>query len=107
MKIIKRSGVEVAFDITKIENAIRAANKDVQESDRLTERQVVYASQNVAEACENAGHTVAVEEIQDMVEDELMKLDKFEVARKYIIYRYVQGLKRTKNTTDDKILSLI
>ena len=57
MKIIKRSGVEVAFDITKIENAIRAANKDVQESDRLTERQVVYASQNVAEACENAGHT--------------------------------------------------
>ena len=92
---------------TKIENAIRAANKDVQESDRLTERQVVYASQNVAEACENAGHTVAVEEIQDMVEDELMKLDKFEVARKYIIYRYVQGLKRTKNTTDDKILSLI
>ena len=107
MKIIKRSGVEVAFDITKIENAIRAANKDVQESDRLTERQVVYASQNVAEACENAGHTVAVEEIQDMVEDELMKLDKFEVARKYIIYRYVQNQKRHKNTTDDKILALI
>ncbi len=107
MKIIKRSGIEVAFDITKIENAIRAANKDVQEADRLTERQVVYAAQNVAEACENAGHTVAVEEIQDMVEDELMKLDKFEVARKYIIYRYVQSLKRTKNTTDDKILSLI
>ena len=107
MKIIKRSGTEVAFDITKIENAIRAANLDVQESDRLTERQVVYASQNVTEACENAGHTVSVEEVQDLVEDELMKLDKFEVARKYIIYRYVQGLKRQKNTTDDKILSLI
>ena len=87
MKIIKRSGTEVAFDITKIENAIRAANLDVQESDRLTERQVIYASQNVTEACENAGHTVSVEEVQDLVEDELMKLDKFEVARKYIIYR--------------------
>ena len=107
MKIIKRSGTEVAFDITTIENAIRAANLDVQESDRLTERQVIYASQNVTEACENAGHTVSVEEVQDLVEDELMKLDKFEVARKYIIYRYVQGLKRQKNTTDDKILSLI
>ena len=107
MKIIKRSGTEVAFDITKIENAIRSANKDVAERDRLTERQVIYASQNVAEACENAGHTVSVEEVQDLVEDELMKLDKFEVARKYIIYRYVQSLKRQKNTTDDKILSLI
>ncbi|WP_273384218.1 anaerobic ribonucleoside-triphosphate reductase [Enorma phocaeensis] len=107
MKIIKRSGTEVAFDIEKIENAIRAANREVQESDRLTERQVVYASQNVADACEAAGHTVSVEEIQDLVEDELMKLDKFEVARRYIIYRYVQSLKRQKNTTDDKILSLI
>ncbi|HJG37725.1 anaerobic ribonucleoside-triphosphate reductase [Enorma phocaeensis] len=107
MKIIKRSGTEVAFDIEKIENAIRAANREVQESDRLTERQVVYASQNVADACEQAGHTVSVEEIQDLVEDELMKLDKFEVARRYIIYRYVQSLKRQKNTTDDKILSLI
>ena len=107
MKIIKRSGVEVAFDITKIENAIRAANLDVPEAYRLTERQIIYASQNVAEACENAGHTVSVEEIQDLVEDEIMALDKFEVARKYIIYRYVQSLKRTKNTTDDKILSLI
>ena len=107
MKIIKRNGTEVAFDITKIENAIRGANGDVQEADRLTERQVVYAAQNVADACENAGHTVSVEEIQDLVEDELMKLDKFEVARKYIIYRYVQSLKRQKNTTDDKILSLI
>ena len=64
------------------------ANCEVQESDRLTERQVVYASQNVADACEQAGHTVSVEEIQDLVEDELMKLDKFEVARRYIIYRY-------------------
>ena len=107
MKIIKRSGTEVTFDIDKIVNAIRAANREVKESDRLTERQVVYASQNVAEACEKAGHTVSVEEIQDMVEDEIMRLDCYEVARRYIIYRYVQSLKRTKNTTDDKILSLI
>ena len=107
VKIIKRSGTEVTFDIEKIVNAIRAANREVKESARLTERQVVYASQNVAEACEKAGHTVSVEEVQDMVEDEIMRLDCYEVARRYIIYRYVQGLKRTKNTTDDKILSLI
>ncbi|WP_041738569.1 anaerobic ribonucleoside-triphosphate reductase [Coriobacterium glomerans] len=107
MKIIKRSGVEVAFDVDKISSAIRGANKEVKEADRLTERQVIYASQNVAEACERAGHTVSVEEIQDLVEDEIMALDRFEVARRYIIYRYLQGLKRQKNTTDDKILSLI
>ncbi len=107
MKIIKRSGTEVTFDIEKIVNAIRAANREVKESSRLTERQVIYASQNVADACERAGHTVSVEEVQDMVEDEIMRLDCYEVARRYIIYRYVQGLKRTKNTTDDKILSLI
>ena len=92
MKIIKRNGSEVAFDITKISNAIRAANKEVPEDDRLTERQVVYASENVADRCEAAGHTVTVEEIQDMVEDEIMALDRYEVARKYIIYRYVQSL---------------
>ena len=107
MKIIKRSGTEVVFDIDKIVNAIRAANLEVEESSRLTDRQVVYAAQNVAEACENAGHTVSVEEIQDLVEDEIMRLDCYEVARHYIIYRYVQSLKRQKNTTDDKILSLI
>lgn len=107
MKIIKRSGTEVVFDIEKIVNAIRAANLEVEESSRLTDRQVVYAAQNVAEACENAGHTVSVEEIQDLVEDEIMRLDCYEVARRYIIYRYVQSLKRQKNTTDDKILSLI
>ena len=107
MKIIKRSGTEVVFDIEKIVNAIRAANLEVEESSRLTDHQVVYAAQNVAEACENAGHTVSVEEIQDLVEDEIMRLDCYEVARHYIIYRYVQSLKRQKNTTDDKILSLI
>lgn len=107
MKIIKRSGTEVVFDIDKIVNAIRGANLEVEESSRLTDRQVIYAAQNVAEACESAGHTVSVEEIQDLVEDEIMRLDCYEVARHYIIYRYVQSLKRQKNTTDDKILSLI
>ena len=107
MKIIKRNGTEVAFDIDKIANAIRGANREVEEEERMTEREVVFASQNVAEACENAGHTVSVEEIQDLVEDEIMALDHYEVARHYIIYRYVQSLKRQKNTTDDKILSLI
>lgn len=107
MKIIKRSGSEVTFDLQKIINAINGANSEVKSGERLTDRQVRYAAENVAERCETAGHTVSVEEIQDMVEDELMALDRFEVARHYIIYRYVQGLKRQKNTTDDRILSLI
>ncbi|WP_277071437.1 anaerobic ribonucleoside-triphosphate reductase, partial [Slackia exigua] len=107
MKIIKRNGSEVEFDISKIENAITAANAEVPAAQRLTDRQISYASQNVADACAEAGHAVSVEEIQDLVEDEIMKLDRFEVARKYIIYRYVQGLKRQKNTTDDKIMALI
>ena len=107
MKIIKRNGSEVSFDISKIENAIKGANREAAEDERLTERQIVYAAENVRDRCEAAGHTVSVEEIQDMVEDEIMALDRYEVARKYIIYRYVQSLKRQKNTTDDKILSLI
>ncbi len=107
MKIIKRNGSEVPFDINKIENAIRKANAEVPEDERLTERQVVYASENVMDRCSAAGHSVSVEEIQDMVENELMGLQKFTVARKYIIYRYLQNIKRKKNTTDDKILALI
>ncbi len=107
MKIIKRNGSEVSFDISKIENAIRGANREAAEDERLTDRQIVYAAENVRDRCEAAGHTVSVEDIQDMVEDEIMALDRYEVARKYIIYRYVQSLKRQKNTTDDKILSLI
>ncbi len=107
MKIIKRNGSEVTFDISKIENAIRAANAEVPQSERLTEREVKFASLNVTDECMEAGHTVTVEEVQDLVEDQLMALDHFEVARKYIIYRYVQNQKRHKNTTDDKILALI
>ena len=107
MKIIKRNGSEVTFDVSKIENAIRAANGEVPESERLTDREIKFASLNVTDECMEAGHTVTVEEVQDLVEDQLMALDHFEVARKYIIYRYVQNQKRQKNTTDDKILSLI
>ena len=107
MKIIKRNGSEVQFDLSKIENAIKAANAEVPANERLTDREVRFASLNVEDACRQAGHTVTVEEVQDLVEDQLMALDRFSVARKYIIYRYVQNQKRHKNTTDDKILSLI
>ena len=107
MKIIKRNGSEVTFDISKIENAIRAANLEAPEDERLTEREIKFASLNVTDECMEAGHTVTVEEVQDLVEDQLMALDHFDVARRYIIYRYVQSQKRHKNTTDDKILSLI
>lgn len=107
MKIIKRDGSEVTFDITKIANAIKAASDESPENERLTARQIDYAAHNVADKCEEAGHTVSVEEVQDLVENEIMALHKFEVARRYIIYRYVQNLKRQSNTTDDKILSLI
>lgn len=107
MKIIKRNGSEVAFEVEKIVNAIAKANAEVPEDQRLTEREIQFASLNVTDECEKAGHTVTVEEVQDLVEDQLMALDRFEVARKYIIYRYIQNQKRHKNTTDDKILSLI
>ena len=107
MKIIKRNGSEASFDLDKIVNAIKAANAEVPEARRLTEREIRFAALNVQDECETAGHTVSVEEIQDMVEDQIMALDRFEVARKYIIYRYLQTLKRQSNTTDDKILSLI
>lgn len=107
MKIIKRNGSEVEFNLHKIINAISAANKEVTEDERLTEREITFASLNVEDLCKNAGHTVTVEEIQDMVEDQIMALNHFSVARKYIIYRYVQAQKRHRNTTDDTILSLI
>ena len=107
MKIIKRNGSEVTFDVNKIENAIRAANLEVPEEERLSERSIKFAALNVTDECMEIGHTVTVEEVQDLVEDQLMALDHFQVARRYIIYRYVQAQKRQKNTTDDKILSLI
>ena len=107
MKIIKRNGSEVEFDVQKIVNAIKAANAEAPADEQLSDREVKFASYNVQDECADAGHTVTVEEVQDLVEDQLMALDRFTVARKYIIYRYVQNQKRQKNTTDDKILSLI
>ena len=107
MKIIKRSGSEAVFDIEKIISAIKGANGDVAEGERMSEVEIVEAAKRVEALCEAAGHAVSVEEIQDMVENEIMALDRFSLARAYIIYRYVQSLKRVANTTDDKILSLI
>ena len=107
MKIIKRNGSEAVFDITKIIAAVTKANKVVPDAQRLTKQQIIEISDHVQEVCYARGHAMNVEEIQDIVEDAIMATGAYEVARRYITYRYVQSLKRTHNTTDDKILSLI
>ena len=107
MKIIKRSGQEVAFDIEKIENAIKKANDEVSMQDRLTKKQIMSIAAKVQDKCKSMTRAVNVEEIQDMVEDQLMDAKKFPLARKYITYRYTRSMARVSNTTDDKILSLI
>ena len=107
MKIIKRNGSEVAFDLAKITNAISKANETVLPAHRLTPEQIERIAHKVEQKCEDTAHIVSVEEIQDMVENAIMSANAFEVARHYITYRYIQGLKRQSNTTDDKILSLI
>ena len=107
MKIIKRSGTEVPFDITKIIVAVTKANESVEARDRLSQEQITQISSAVAERCKALNRAVNVEEIQDMVENELMDAHAHNVARHYITYRYVQNLKRQTNTTDERILSLI
>lgn len=107
MKIIKRNGSEVTFDVDKIVAAVKKANAVVTEDHQLTGEQIARIARKVENACATCGHTVSVEEVQDMVEDQIMAACAYEVARHYITYRYIQGLKRTRNTTDDKILSLI
>ncbi|MBQ6974617.1 MAG: anaerobic ribonucleoside-triphosphate reductase [Oscillospiraceae bacterium] len=107
MKIIKRNGAEVTFDITKIIMAITRANDTVEESDRLTPVQIQRIAENVALQCEKMNRAATVEEIQDMVEHHIMAHGAFEVAKHYITYRYTRSLVRKSNTTDDKILSLI
>ncbi len=107
MKIIKRSGTEVGFDIDKIIAAVRKANKEVVEHERLTEQQIDDISKNVENACQSMNRTLNVEEIQDLVENEIMNIKSFEVARKYITYRYKRYLVRKSNSTDQQILSLI
>jgi ribonucleoside-triphosphate reductase len=107
MKIIKRSGAEAVFDITKIINAVGKANNVVDERNRLTQAQIHEIAATVENQCIVLGHAMNVEEIQDMVENQIMAKGAYEVARKYITYRYVQNLKRQTNTTDERILSLI
>ncbi len=107
MKIIKRNGQEVDFDRRKISQAIEKANAVVVPEKRLLSVQIENIACEVELACAAMNRAVSVEEIQDMVEDQLMSYRAFEVARKYITYRYIQGLKRVSNTTDDKILALI
>lgn len=107
MKIIKRNGAEVPFDISKIINAITKANESVGEQHRLSRDQIRQISSAVTDQCQALNRAVSVEEIQDMVENKLMDIQAHDVARHYITYRYVQSLKRQTNTTDERILSLI
>ena len=108
MKIIKRSGQESTFDGNKIKLAVEKANEEVIANDlRLSEEEVLRITENVTKVCSSMSRALSVEEIQDLVENELMKTGKNEVARKYITYRYKRALVRQANTTDDRILSLL
>ncbi len=107
MNIIKRSGQEAAFDITKIIVAVTKANNSVQESERMTAEQIKEIAHNVEKACLSAGHALSVEEIQDLVEYEIMEQHAFAVAKSYITYRFTRQLVRKSNTTDAQIMTLI
>ena len=107
MKIIKRNGSEVPFDITKIITAVTKASDSVGGKSRLTREQINQIADDVTEQCQALNRAVSVEEIQDMVENKLMDMKAHDIARHYITYRYVQSLKRQTNTTDERILSLI
>ena len=107
MKIIKRNGQEAIFDEVKITNAIIGANKEVVETERLSEEEIDNITNDIKYKCQKMKRALSVEVIQNLVEDELMKLNAFSVARKYITYRFQRALARQSNTTDDQILSLI
>ena len=107
MKIIKRNGSEVPFDITKIITAVTKASDSVGGKSRLTREQINQIADDVTEQCQALNRAVSVEEIQDMVENQLMDMKAHDIARHYITYRYIQSLKRQTNTTDERILSLI
>ena len=107
MKIIKRSGAEVDFDPQKIVVAVTKANESVVPSNRMSEVQIRRIAEDVESAALNINRSLSVEEIQDMVEDQIMNQRAFDVARRYITYRYTRALVRKSNTTDDQILSLI
>ena len=107
MKIIKRSGQEAVFDEEKIVNAVRKANREVNEMARISEDDIRAIADSVTDECAHMGRSVSVEEVQDMVEDRLMDRKAFVLARKYITYRYSRALVRKANTTDAQILTLI
>ena len=107
MKIIKRSGAEVAFDPHKIVIAVTKANDSVVPSARMSAVQIRRIAEDVESAAQNINRSLSVEEIQDMVEDQIMNQRAFDVARRYITYRYRRALVRKSNTTDEQILSLI
>ena len=107
MKVIKRNGTEVVFDITKIIAAITKANDVVEENERMTPMQIQRIAESVELACQKMNRSPSVEEIQDLVEKQIMAHGAFEVAKRYITYRYTRSLVRRSNTTDEKILSLI
>lgn len=107
MKIIKRSGAETDFDITKIIAAVQKANESVPSAERMTQEQILRISDNVRGTCEEMKRALNVEEIQDLVENQIMDLRAFGVARNYITYRYKRALVRKSNSTDEQILSLI
>lgn len=107
MKIIKRSGEEAGFDITKIISAVHKANKEVEHSKRLTAGRIQSIAQNVEEICKKSIRAMNVEEIQDAVEDQIMQSGAYEVARAYITYRYKRKLVRQSNTTDAQIMTII
>jgi ribonucleoside-triphosphate reductase len=106
-RVIKRNGNEVDFDINKIVNAIKAANHEVEAIHQMNESQIEAIAANIADAVKNSSHAVNVEDIQDMVETGIMEMRGYEVAQKYVRYRYKRELTRKTNTTDDGILSLI
>ncbi len=107
MKVIKRSGKEVKFNIQNIINAISRANTNVEEVNRISDEEILEISKNVQNICKSMKRAMSVEEIQDLVEDQLMEKKAFDLARKYITYRYSRALIRKANTTDAQILSLI
>ena len=106
-KVIKRNGQEVSFDVNKILNAIRKANNEIAPIHKLNEYQIAAVGNLVVDQIEKSNHAVAVEDIQDMVERGIMEMRGYEVAQKYVRYRYTRELARKANTTDDGILSLI
>ena len=107
MKIIKRNGAEVVFDIDKIVMAVTKANNACEEKFRLTSLQINRIAESVRISCEEMGRSPSVEEIQDLVEKAIMANGAYEVAKCYITYRYTRSMVRKSNTTDDRILSLI